>query len=189
MATDIRNKPRLVLHICCAGCGAYVSNLLSSDYELFLLFDNSNICPRTEYERRRDEVIHIAAKYGLSYEIIPYNHYAWLGSVSGLENEPEKGKRCYVCYRSRMESAVLKAVELGAQAFSSTLSVSPHKVFPYIKEIGDQLCSQYGVSFYDQDYKKGGGALEAAKLSNNLGLYRQDYCGCEFSYRTKIAGK
>ena len=110
-----------------------------------------------------------------------YNHEEWLGKIKGHEMEQERGRRCYECYKFRLEKTVSKAKEMKFDYFSTTLSVSPYKVYRYIKELGDKFAEEYNVKFYDQDYKKKDGFKMAAKLSNDLGLYRQNYCGCEFS--------
>ncbi len=179
----VKNNNRLLLHICCAGCGAFVSQELKKDYNLTLYYYNPNIYPESEYKKRETEVKRIAKKYKLPLIIEDYRHDKWLDSIKGLENEPEKGKRCYQCYEYRMRKLVQKAKELKFDFFSTTLSVSPFKVYKYIKEIGDKLSIEYSLSFHDQDYKKKEGFKKAAILSKELNLYRQNYCGCEFSRR------
>lgn len=176
-------KNKLLLHICCAGCGAYVSRLLKENFQVSLFFYNSNIFPQTEYDKRREEVEMIAKKYKLDLLVKEYNHADWLKYIKGLENEAEKGQRCFACYKYRMTALAEMARDNDFDYFSTTLSVSPYKVYRYIKEIGDKLASEYNLQFHDQDYKKQDGALRSAKLSKELGLYRQNYCGCEFSYR------
>jgi len=177
------NRKKLLLHICCAGCGAFVSQALKEEYDVSLFYSNSNIFPESEYVKREDEVKMISEKYKLPLIIDSYQHDIWLDTVKGLESEPEKGNRCYVCYEHRMINVAKKAASMNFDFFSTTLSVSPFKIYRYIKEIGDKLASEYQISFYDQDYKKKDGFKKAAKLSCELKLYRQNYCGCEFSRR------
>ncbi len=179
----LEKKPKLLLHICCAGCGAFVSRLLKKNFAVTLFFSNSNIFPREEYIIRQKEVIKIAKLYNLQYIIDEYNHQDWLNHIKGLEAEPEKGRRCWQCYKYRMEKVAQEAYRANFDYFSTTLSVSPHKVYKYIKEIGDELADKYKIKFYDRDYKKKEGAKQASALSCELGLYRQNYCGCEFSRR------
>jgi epoxyqueuosine reductase len=174
-------KNKLLLHICCAGCGAFVSQLLSKDFDLTLYFFNPNIESANEYKRRKDEVIRIAALFNLPVIFDNYDHDEWLRTISGKENEPEKGARCYLCYKSRLKKTSEAAKKLGFSHFGTTLSVSPHKVYKYIKEIGENLAQENSVLFFDQDFKKENGFLLSANLSKELGLYRQNYCGCEFS--------
>lgn len=183
--TTTKRKPSLLLHICCAGCGAFVSQELKKQYNLSLFFYNPNIYPESEYRKREIEVRNIAKKYNLPLIMGDYHHDKWLGDVKGLEAEPEKGKRCYKCYKYRMKKTAQKASAMKFDFFSTTLSVSPFKVYKYIKEIGDQLALEYSIGFHDQDYKKKDGFKKAAKLSRELNLYRQNYCGCEFSINKK----
>ncbi len=179
--TTAKKKPSLLLHICCAGCGAFVSQELKKKYKVSLYFYNPNIYPESEYKKREEEVRRIAKKYKLALIVEDYHHDKWLTSIKGLEQEPEKGKRCYECYRYRMKKVTKKAEEMNFDFFSTTLSVSPFKVYSYIKKIGEDLAKKYSVAFYDQDYKKKDGFKKASKLSRELNLYRQNYCGCEFS--------
>ena len=183
--TTAKKKPSLLLHICCAGCGAFVSQELKKQYNLSLFFYNPNIHPESEYRKREDEVRDIARKYDLPLIIEDYHHNKWLDDVKGLEAEPEKGKRCHRCYKYRMKKVAKKTKDLKFDFFSTTLSVSPFKVYKYIKEIGDDLAEKYNIGFHDQDYKKKEGFKKASKLSRELNLYRQDYCGCEFSRNKK----
>ncbi len=178
-------KEKILLQICCASCGAHVSQVLSLGYDVVLYFINPNIFPESEYRKREKEVDMIAEKYGLPLIKDIYDHADWLEIVKDHQAEPEKGQRCYLCYRYRMKKTADKAKDLGIANFSTTLSVSPYKVFAYIREIGKGLEAETGVRFLDQDFKKQNGSLEASLLSKSLGLYRQDYCGCEFSFRKK----
>ena len=176
-------KSKCLLHICCVGCGAYVSEVLQANYDITLYFYNPSIFPRTEYDKRLDETVKVSEKLGLPLIVGTYNHSIWLESVKGLEQEPERGKRCVVCYDDRLKTTADKAVELGIEYFTTTLSVSPHKDFAKIKEIGDSLAQEFKIKFIDQDFKKQDGFKKACSLSKELNLYRQNYCGCEFSMR------
>jgi len=158
-----------------------VAELLSADHRVELFFYNPNIYPETEYELRLSEVKQVAGEYGYPCRAPAYDHAAWLERIRGLENEPEKGRRCDICYRHRLEQTARSAREAGFAAFASTLSVSPHKKADKLSELGRKLGREYGIDFLDRDFKKQDGAKKAARLSRELGLYRQDYCGCEFS--------
>ncbi len=180
-------EKKLLLHICCAGCGAYVSQVLQAEgYGVGLYFYNPNIFPEAEQEIRLKEVKKVAQAFGLEYIIGDYDHSTWLKKIKGLEFEPEKGKRCLVCYRDRLESTAKIAREKNFGYFASTLSVSPHKLAGEISRIGNDLAAQYGVEFLDRDFKKKDGFKKATILSRELEIKRQDYCGCEFSMREKI---
>lgn len=176
-------KDKLLLHICCAGCGAFVSQLLASDYEVTLFYYNPNIFPKDEYEKRVDTVKKIAQKFNLDLIIEDYDHNQWLEKVKGHESDKEKGGRCLICYRDRLGMTAKTAKENNFQYFTSTLTVSPHKLAGEILKIGQELAEQWEVNFLAKDFKKQDGFKKATVLSRELNLYRQNYCGCEFSKR------
>lgn len=178
-----KSRKKIILHVCCATCGAYVSTLLSKDYEVVLYYSNSNIYSEEEFIRRKNDVEKIARNYTLEMYEDKYNHKAWLEFIKGLETEPEKGKRCLKCYEYRMKNLVNKAIDLGIDNFATTLSVSPHKIYKYIKSIGQRLEKETGLKYYDQDFKKQDGYKKSNDLSREMNFYRQNYCGCEFSKR------
>jgi len=174
-------KPKMLLHICCIGCGVFVSEELSKNFRLTLYFYNSNIFPENEFNKRLEEIEKIARKNKINIIIENYDHDLWLKKIKGLEAEPEGGKRCDICYKDRLEKTAKKAKFLGFQYFTSTLSLSPHKNFSKILRIGKELEEEYKLNFFDEDFKKNDGFKKSCQLSRELDLYRQDYCGCEFS--------
>lgn len=176
-------KPRLLLHICCVGCGVYVSQVLKKRYKVILYYFNPNIFPEAEHDKRLDEAKRIAKKFKLELIIGKYEYPAWLKAVKGHENDPEKGERCLICYRERLRSAVKMAKRVNCKFFTTTLTTSPHKLAPEISKIGHELELEYKVKFFDQDFKKQDGFKKSSQLSRDLNLYRQDYCGCEYSMR------
>ncbi len=176
-------KPRLLLHICCISCGAYVSRILRRDYDLALFFYNPNIYPKSEYEKRLKTVNEIAKKEDLNIIFGEYDHEKWLAMVKGLENEPERGIRCKICYADRLSNCVKCAKKNKFDYFTTTLTISPHKDAKIILELGSMLSEQYGIKFLEKDFKKKDGFKKSVKLSCELNLYRQNYCGCEFSKR------
>ncbi len=176
-------RPRLLLHICCAGCGAYVSQILSPFYALTLYYYNPNIWPPDEYKARLKEVKRIANIFGLPLIVGGYDHQAWLKLVAGHEQDPEKGERCRICYRDRLTKTALKAKALGFNCFSTTLTISPHKDAKAISAIGQELQAEIGIKFLDRDFKKKDGFKKSVALSRQLNITRQNYCGCEFSRR------
>lgn len=182
--SDIKkDKPALLLHVCCIGCGAYVSRLLSIDFKVSLYFYNPNIFPQEEYKKRLEETERIAKQFGFELIVGDYGHGEWLKRVKGHEKDPERGDRCRICYRCRLEDTARLAVKKGFEYFTTTLSVSPHKDAKAINEIGKELEQKYKLKFLDKDFKKKDGFKKSTKLSCELGLYRQNYCGCEFSRR------
>jgi len=176
-------KPKLLLHICCVGCGAFISGELVREYAVTLFFSNSNIFPKEEHDKRLDEAKRIAKKLKLKLIIRPYRHKAWLKKVKGLEKEKERGKRCLVCYKARLEETAREAKKQGFEYFTSTLTISPHKDAGVIMSIGAKLEKKHKVKYLARDFKENDGFSKSCVLSKELKLYRQNYCGCEFSVR------
>ncbi|MDO8667972.1 MAG: epoxyqueuosine reductase QueH [bacterium] len=179
-------KPKLLLHICCVGCGVYVSQLLKLDYDVKLFFYNPNIWPEEEYKKRLGEAEKIAKKFNLELIKGEYDHDKWLKAVRGHESNPEKGERCLICYKFRLDEAVIMAKKFSCDYLTTTLTTSPHKVASAINEIGEQAAARFGIKFLSQDFKKQDGFKKSSALSRELGLYRQNYCGCEFSRSHKF---
>jgi predicted adenine nucleotide alpha hydrolase (AANH) superfamily ATPase len=177
------NKPKLLLHICCAGCGAYVSEVLKDDYNVELYYYNPSIFPKEEYYSRQDEVVRVAKQFDLKYHLEDYDHRSWLNKVKGLEAEPEKGRRCYVCYEDRLRQSARFAKENNFTHFTTTLTVSPHKIAEWIFELGLKFAKENNIIFLDKNFKKQDGFKKACELSKEFNLHRQNYCGCEFSMR------
>ena len=176
-------KSKLLLHICCVGCGVFVSQILKQNYDVVLFFYNPNIWPEEEYERRLVEAEKIAARFNLKLIKGEYDHEKWLAAVKGHETDPEKGERCLICYKLRLDAAAAMAEESDCDYLTTTLTTSPHKNAKAINEIGEKTAVQYGLKFLIQDFKKQDGFKKSSALSRELGLYRQNYCGCEFSRR------
>ena len=174
-------KNKLLLHICCIGCGAYVSDSLKEEYGVELYFYNPSIFPKEEHDKRLEETRRVANEFNLNLICANYDHEAWLKKVKGLEKEPERGKRCVVCYDDRLRETAKLAEEYSFDYFGSTLTVSPHKDAKAINSIGQSLAKEYKIKFLDKDFKKQDGFKKACAVSRELNLYRQDYCGCEFS--------
>jgi hypothetical protein len=174
-------KPKLLLHICCVGCGVYVSQILKQDYDVRLFFYNPNIWPAAEYEKRLKETKKIAEGFKLELIAGEYDHDKWLEAVRGYENDPERGERCLVCYKFRLDAAAIMAKKLNCSYLTTTLTTSPHKNAVAINEIGAQAAAVSGIKFINQDFKKQDGFKKSSAMSRELGLYRQNYCGCEFS--------
>jgi predicted adenine nucleotide alpha hydrolase (AANH) superfamily ATPase/VanZ family protein len=178
-----QKKPKLLLHICCIGCGVSLIDKLSEKFDVYLFFYNPNIFPRQEYKKRLSEIRRVAKLYRLNVIISRATHRRWKKLIKGRESDPERGGRCTICYRYRMTKTALRAKRLGFDAFTTTLSISPHKNYPVIKKIGEELAQHTGIAFLDEDFKKNGGFQRSCEISKKLNLYRQDYCGCEFSIR------
>lgn len=181
--------PRLLIHSCCAPCSSYVLEYLSRYFDITDYFYNPNIYPAEEHEHRIRELNHfieqMPSEHPISFLAGDYEDGKYYEAVRGLEHEPERGKRCEVCFRLRLEEAARKAGELKMDYFTTTLSISPMKDEQLLNEIGAEMGEKYGVSYLYSDFKKKGGYLRSTQLSREYGLYRQDYCGCVFSMRER----
>ena len=177
------NKKKILLHSCCAVCMAYPMELLKKEYEPIVFFFNPNIYPLVEHNRRRDELINYCRNMGYEYILEEEDSSSWYKFVQGLEEEPEKGLRCNKCFEYRLDATAKKAKDLGIELFSTTLSVSPHKVSKNIFSVGDEVQKKYGVTFLQMDFKKQDGFLKTMQIAKKINFYRQQYCGCEFSIR------
>jgi epoxyqueuosine reductase len=184
MPEKIQIKPKLLLHICCVGCGVYASQILKQNYEVRLFFYNPNIWPEEEYEKRMLEAEKIAEQFNLKLIKGKYEHDKWLKAARGHESDLEKGQRCLICYKFRLDASAAMAKKLNCDYLTTTLTTSPHKNALAINQIGEQAAALYGRKFLSQDFKKHDGFKKASLLSRELGLYRQNYCGCEFSFRS-----
>ena len=176
----------MLLHTCCAPCSTTTIERLSKDFDLTVLYYNPNIYPETEYTKRKAEqkrYIDILNKQGLNIKMLDcdYDASAYQDAVYGLENEPEGGKRCKVCFALRLGFAAKKAKELGFDIFATSLTVSPHKNHVVINQIGNELAKEYGVEYYESNFKKQDGYKRSIELSAKNKLYRQNYCGCKYS--------
>ena len=173
----------LLLHSCCAPCSSSVLKTLEAAFKITVFYSNSNIFPFEEFEKREAEQQRLCSLWKYPVITDAYNHSDFLKSVTGLEKEQEGGERCRACIAYRMEQTARLAKEKGFDYFTTTLSVSPHKNANYINETGKALEEKYGVKYLYADFKKKDGYLNSIRLSKELELYRQSYCGCEFSIR------
>lgn len=179
-------KPKLLLHACCAPCSSAVLERLREHFSITILYYNPNIYPPQEYHRREQELerfLQNAGMSGISLIELPYDPQEFYTAVKGLEAEPERGERCTVCYRLRMEQAARYAAAHGFDWFTTTLSISPVKDPVRINQIGQELAQKYGVAHLPSEFRKKNGYKRSLELSAEYGLYRQDYCGCVFSVR------
>lgn len=183
MKNTKNNQPDMLLHICCGGCGAYVSSLLKTQFQVTLYFCNPNIYPPEEYEKRLNETKQLAKKLNLALLVGDYDHVDWLTAVAGYENEPEGGKRCLICYRERLFKTAELALRNNFIYYATSLSISPYKDAKMISALGRAASQQLGINFFNQDFKKNDGFKKSVSLSRELKLYRQSYCGCEFSLK------
>ncbi len=175
---------RILLHVCCGPCStAVIEQLKKEGHELILFFPNSNIYPASEREKRKIYAKKVSEIYGCEFIFEDYEHGAWRDFVSGLESEPQGGARCKKCFEMNLRKTALKALELGIENFTTTLTVSRFKKSPLVISVGLRVGASVGVNFLDYDFKKRGGYERSVELAKKFGLYQQNYCGCEFSLR------
>jgi len=179
------DKQTLLLHVCCAPCGAYVIECLSPRYEISLLFYNPNIEPQDEYEKRKNELTKLVLQgqdtlqSTLSILDCSYGNDVFAQAVKTMRDLPEGGERCTLCFRLRLEETARAARDNCFDIFATTLTVSPHKNAKLINQIGEEAAAMYGVSYLGSDFKKNDGYKRSVYLSKTYNLYRQDYCGCK----------
>ena len=176
---------KLFLHSCCAPCSSYVLEYLSDYFEITDFYYNPNITPKEEYEKREKELRSLIERMPFKHPVTflsgPYEPERFFEAVKGLEDVPEGGERCTICYELRMREAARLAAEGGYDYFTTTLSISPLKDAERINRIGQMLEEEYGVCHLPSDFKKKGGYQRSVELSGEYDLYRQNYCGCIFS--------
>lgn len=174
-------KKKLLLHVCCAPCAVYVVEVLEADYEVTLFFYNPNIHPEKEYLFRRSELERIAKLKEWRVVYPGYDMREWFERHKGLKDEPERGKRCSLCFRMRLETAFAYAKAEGYDVVASTLSISPYKATRQINEQGERLSKEFGVAFLPENFKKRDGHNKAREMSRQLGIKHQTWCGCVYS--------
>lgn len=178
---NLYKKESLLLHTCCAPCSTTVLMTLKDYFDITVLYYNPNIEPEEEYLKRKEEQKRLLKEFNIKFLDCDYDGEAFKEIAKGLENEKERGKRCYKCYHLRLAYTARKAHELGFKYFGTSLTVSPYKVSSWINEIGEKLGKEYQVNFLFSDFKKENGYLKSIEYSKKYNLYRQNYCGCIYS--------
>lgn len=175
------DKPRLLLHSCCAPCSSACIERLKDFFEITIYYYNPNLDSYEEYALRSSEQLRLSKEFGVNCEIEDYSKQDFYSAINGLENCPEGGERCSVCFGIRLDKTAKYAKKNGFDYFATTLTISPLKNAEKLNEIGNALAQKHGVKFLPSDFKKKGGYLRSIELSKEFSLYRQNYCGCEFS--------
>ena len=178
-----QEQSKIILHACCGICSGYPINLLKEHgYTPVVYFYNPNINSKEEFDRRLDAQRTICQHHLVDLVVEPYHHSEFTDKVRGLENEPERGARCDKCIELRLYKTAEMANKLGISKFTTSLVISPHKNFAKISQIGHACADKFTeVQYLAIDFKKKDGFLQTNQLSKKLNLYRQNYCGCEFS--------
>ena len=179
--------PNLLIHSCCAPCSSYVLEYLSEYFKITVFYYNPNIYPESEYTKRIVEqqklIRDMKLRYPVSFLAGKYDKEKFYEMTAGMEDMKEGGARCMKCYELRLSEAARQAAAGGFEYFTTTLSISPMKNAQKLNEIGLCVGEKYGVKYLVSDFKKKNGYKRSIELSKEYGLYRQDYCGCEFSMR------
>ena len=178
-------RPRLLLHSCCGPCSSAVLEYLTQFFRVTVFWYNPNIYPREEFDRRLSAQRELLEKMGLapgvSLLVLPRDSDPWYRATAGLEQEPEGGARCTECFRLRLREAAKYAAKEGYDWYCSTLTLSRHKDPVRINALGEQFAGEFGVRWLPSEFKKRGRELRSQQLCAEYGIYRQDYCGCEYS--------
>ena len=177
--------PTLLIHSCCAPCSSYVLEYLSEYFEITVFYYNPNIYPESEYTKRIVEqqklIQDMNFKHPVSFMAGKYEKEKFYAMAAGMEHLKEGGARCMKCYELRLSEAAKQAAAGGFDYFTTTLSISPMKNAQKLNEIGVRVGKEHGVEYLVSDFKKKNGYKRSVELSKEYGLYRQDYCGCEYS--------
>lgn len=194
MYADIEEKvledcPTLFLHSCCGPCSTAVIERLMNDYNITVFFYNPNITDSEEYAKRKEAQLKVIDGFNnmmkcrnkIDFMEGRYEPDKFFKLVSGLESEPEGAKRCSLCFSLRLEETAQRASLNNFDMFTTTLTVSPHKNYDVISSIGKQMAVKYAVGYLDGNFKKQDGFKRSIELSKQFEIYRQNYCGCEFS--------
>ncbi len=168
---------RVLLHACCGPCLLEPFDALAREHEVTVAYANPNIHPAEEYERRRDTLFAHAAAHGIEVVELPYEPERWRRAVTGLEGDPQR--RCRACLGLRLGMVAERAAGGGFEAVATSLTVSPYQDPDAISEAGRDACDAMGVTYLVADFRDR--YAEATRRSREKGMYRQNYCGCEFS--------
>ncbi|MBE5912079.1 epoxyqueuosine reductase QueH [Pseudobutyrivibrio sp.] len=185
--------PSLLLHSCCAPCSSYCIEYLSQFFKVTVFYYNPNIYPDEEYLHRVEEqqrfIKAFPTKYPVEFIEGDYDKNRFYDMAKGLENEPEKGARCHKCYNLRLRRTAEVAKVKGFDFFTTTLTISPMKDSQVLNEIGGNIGEKLGIKWLPSDFKKKEGYKRSTEISKEYDMYRQDYCGCVYSYRDRQAQK
>lgn len=178
----LSSKPKLLLHVCCAPCSSAVIEKLKQYFDITLYYFNPNTYPQDEYDLRANQFSKLTS---LPLIVCDYDHNTFLQTVKDVKHSVEGGERCQRCIKLRLEQSFKYAVNNNYDYITTTLSISPHKDANFINLCGEKFSSIYNIKYLYADFKKENGYLDSINLSNKFNLYRQNYCGCEFSMQSK----
>jgi len=179
----MESKKRMLLHCCCAPCASYVIEHLAPEYDITAFYYNPNVEPEAEYEKRKSEFLRFLseASYASDVDFLEseYDNNTFAAAVWDHRNQPEGGARCRICYDLRLRKTAQRAASGRYDIFATTMSISPQKNAKLLNELGAKASDEFVIEYLSADFKKNNGYLRSVELSNQFGLYRQEYCGCE----------
>ena len=185
--SDVEEGSTLLMHACCAPCSSACLERLGNFFDISIFYYNPNITSEDEYNKRVEEIKKFISSFKTKYKVKliegRYDPKEFFEISKGLEDEPERGKRCFECYKLRLEESAKVASELNFDYFCTTLTLSPYKKADWLNEIGEDLNNKYKSTYLYSDFKKKNGYKRSIDLSQEYNLYRQDYCGCVYSLR------
>ncbi len=182
--------PRVLLHSCCAPCSSYCIETLSRGFYVTVFYYNPNIYPDEEYMLRVREQERFISEFPTDNPVGfiegDFEKERFYNEVArGLEDEPERGRRCEKCFDLRLSETAKRAADLGFDYFCTTLTISPQKDPVLLNSIGERLAAEYGVAFLPSEFRKAEGYKRSTEISRSYDMYRQDYCGCVYSYNER----
>lgn len=182
-------KPKLLLHDCCGPCACFPLLFLCKHFDVTIYYDNSNIFPKEEYDKRLNEVKRLLTylketrNYDIKLIVPVYNHEEYMKELRPFSSFPEGGYRCFLCYRKRLENTYIYADEHDFDYITTVMSVSRQKSSLIMNKIGEELSTHHKTKYFFSDFKKDDGINKGVELRDKIGLYCQRYCGCEYSFR------
>ena len=186
---DLPRKPKILLHVCCGPCSAYPLTFLCPIFDVTIMYNNSNIYPESEYQKRLGELKKLIEYYkrDFGYEINliepKYDNESYNVDLEPYKDLPEGQIRCFICYEKRMDQAFKYADENGFDYFTSVMTISRYKNAQKINEIGEKLQNKYKhTKYFFSDFKKKNGEIQGKQLADKYDLYQQKYCGCKYTY-------
>ncbi len=174
---------KMLMHICCGPDSTYAYEYFTKNYIVTGYFYNSNIDTKSEFEKRYEQTLIVSKHYNFPLIKGEYNTLMFNKSVEGYENYKEKSERCMICHKLNLEKTAIMAKKLDLNCFSTTLTISPHKAADAINTLGQEVSEKNDIEYIEAILRKNNGFKKSIAISNELNLYRQNYCGCKFSRR------
>lgn len=191
--TKLGRRPTLSLHACCAPCSSHTLEFLTKYFDVTIVYENSNVYPETEFNKRRNEIEYFVAEFNkrnnteVKIIFLPYDHEGYMEDLRKYAQEPEGGVRCRLCYAKHIEDALRYGTAHNFDYASTTLTISRQKNSQVINEVAQEISAKFpNIKYFYSDFKKKGGLMRVAEMKQEYDLYQQLYCGCEYSYRDMI---